>query len=84
MLPTSDAEMFGPSTRQYHQNNYRHQNTETDLTCTYRGIIGADGVATEDGIDPKALSGGVWVAVDVQDAALLEVVHVSSLHFQRA
>jgi hypothetical protein len=59
-------------------------NREADCTCTYRGIIGADGVATEDGVDPKALSGGVWVAVDVQDAALLEVVHVSSLHFQRA
>jgi hypothetical protein len=62
----------------------KHRSTLYLYNCTYRGVIGADGVASENGVDPKALSGGVGVVLDVQDAALLEVVHVSSLHLQRA
>jgi hypothetical protein len=49
---------------------------------TYPGVVGVDGLATKEGVDPKMLSRGVGVAPDVQDGALLEVVHVPSLHFQ--
>jgi hypothetical protein len=49
----------------------------------YPGVIGVDGLATEDGVDPKTtLSRGVGVAPDVEHGALLEIVHVTSLHFQ--
>ena len=48
----------------------------------YRGIIGVDAFAGEDGIDPKTLSPGVGVALDVQDAPLLKVVNDSSLHLK--
>jgi hypothetical protein len=49
---------------------------------TYPGVVGVDGLATKEGVDPKTLSRGVGVAPDVQDGALLEAVHVPSLHFQ--
>jgi hypothetical protein len=57
-------------------------NAEEGSEVHYRGIIGVDAFAGEDGIDPKTLCAGVGVALDVQDAALLKVVDVSSLHLQ--
>jgi len=55
---------------------------KAEKEVSYRGILGVDAVAGEDGEDPETLSGGVGVALDVQDAALLQVVDVPTLNLQ--